>query len=357
MTTPPWLKTIGWGLFCSASWTWCIGMFLPFILLEQFGWPGFLAFFIPNVLGCALFGYVLTPARQEWVRRHCSSLCLWFSLATLFYQAFFAGWMIAPIGAISVVFSGICAARFFGDSGWLRFAALITFVSACAIDWDRLPALIELPSTGTQPLESLVALSPAIALGFLACPYLDLTFHRALEKSPSRHAFLIFGMAFAVTLLCVATFWDSALGHPRFARALTMLWGCQLLFTIGAHAREGWGEARSRSRTLLVVWVLLIGLALGWLTRSHPDAWWGTGKETYLRILVLYGLVFPYLLFMRLCAIPTWLAILTVLVSLPFFEMGFMQNRTLALFIPLGLLSVLAMASLAKRDWKDRLHT
>ena len=44
------MATVAWGLFCSNSWTWCIGMYLPVILLRSFGWPGFLAFVIPNVL-------------------------------------------------------------------------------------------------------------------------------------------------------------------------------------------------------------------------------------------------------------------------------------------------------------------
>ena len=36
-------------------------MYLPVILLRRFGWLGFLAFAVPNVLGCAAFGYVLRP--------------------------------------------------------------------------------------------------------------------------------------------------------------------------------------------------------------------------------------------------------------------------------------------------------
>ncbi|MSR68851.1 MAG: hypothetical protein EXS17_00670 [Phycisphaerales bacterium] len=357
MTTPSWIRTIGWGLFCSASWTWCIGMFLPFILLNQFGWPGFLAFFIPNVLGCALFGYVLNPARAQFVRTRCADLCLWFSLATLLYQAFFAGWMLPPLGAIAVIMGGLAAARFLGDSGWLRFAVIVTIVSALAIDWDGLPSLLELSATGTRPPQSLPALVPAIAVGFLACPYLDLTFHRALDRSPSRHAFLVFGVVFALTLLCVATFFDRTTMSPRLGNALMMLWAVQLFFTIGAHAREGCTDARPLSRRLLVVWVLLVGLALGWLTRLAPAPWWGSGEETYLRLLVLYGLVFPYFLLLRLRAVPVWLSVGLIIASLPFFELGFMQNRTGALFIPLALLLVLLMSSLVNRRWKDRLPT
>ena len=44
------LSTAGWGIYLSCSWTWCIGMYLPVILLRDFGWPWLLAFAIPNVL-------------------------------------------------------------------------------------------------------------------------------------------------------------------------------------------------------------------------------------------------------------------------------------------------------------------
>ena len=54
--------TVGWGFFCAASWTWCIGMFFPLLLLRDFGWPGLVAFLVPNVIGCAGFGYVLDRA-------------------------------------------------------------------------------------------------------------------------------------------------------------------------------------------------------------------------------------------------------------------------------------------------------
>ena len=81
----------------------------------------------------------------------------------------------------------------------------------------------------------------------------------------------------------------------------------------------------------------------------------GGGEATYLRMLVLYGLVFPFFLLFRLRKIPDWLGWMAILASLPFFELGFMHGRTELLFIPVGLLCVLLMASLDKATWKDRL--
>lgn len=352
------LPTIGWGIFCAASWTWCIGMFLPFVLLGQFGWPGFLAFLIPNVIGCAAFGYVLTPARQQFVRQRCAGVCLWFSLATMAYQAFFAGWMLAPSVAFGVVVVAILLAGSFGDRGWVRLAVIVTAASAVCIGWnffsgDGAQSTIQLPASGTNPPESLLGLIPVIALGFIACPYLDLTFHRALEKSPSRHAFLVFGIVFGSTLFGVASFWDLKANGPTITFALLSLWAIQLCFTIGAHARE----VRPRWR-LAGIWVVLLGLALGWITRFAADDtlgdFLGGGEATYLRMLVLYGLVFPFFLLFRLRKIPDWLGWLAIAACLPFYELGFMQNRTDMLFVPIGLIFVLLIAYLDKGILKPR---
>ncbi len=359
MTVQRLLNTFGWGVFCSASWTWCIGMFLPFLLLARYGWGGFLAFFIPNVLGCALFGYVLTPKSAHAVRTRCASLCVWFSLATLLYQAFFAGWMLPPLLAVAITVAALVVARGVSDARWLLLAVGVTAVSAFTVDWSRVGQLTELSSTGSSPAAGLWALAPTIALGFVACPYLDLTFHRALERSPSKHAFLVFGVAFALTLLGVATFFDSVTSAPRTGEALTLLFAVQLLFTVAAHAREGWSPDRAHGprRGLWVVGALSVGLALGWVTRLNPGAPWGTGDELYLRLLVLYGLVFPYFLLLRLRRVPAWLTVVAICTSLPFFELGFMRQQTHALFVPLGLLLVLLTASLGKWCSKEPLAT
>ena len=334
-------------------------MYLPFILLRQFGWPGLLAFAIPNVLGCAAFGYLLTPARQVFIRERCGPLCFWFSIATVAFQSFFAGWMLAPPAAFAVVAVGVLCGIFLRDRGWLRLSLLVACGSGAFVFMGEMTSVTQLPATGSNPPASLFGLAPAIALGFLACPYLDLTFHRALERSPSRHAFAVFGVAFALTLVGVVSFWNPENGAPRIGVALALLWTLQLAFTIGAHVREGWeaqgsgGFAGSRCSRLAVCWGLLIGLALGWMSRFGEVEWIGGAEGVYLRILVLYGLVFPYLLLFRLRGVPTWLSAAAVVASLPFFELGFMRNETEMLFLPMTLLCVLLMASFDKRLWKS----
>ncbi|NCF38745.1 MAG: hypothetical protein GWP75_01345, partial [Planctomycetia bacterium] len=84
--------TAGWGFYCACSWTWCIGMFLPVILLGRFGWAGFLAFAIPNLIGCVGFGYVFDADRSRRFATAHPLAIRWFSLATIAFQIFFIGW-------------------------------------------------------------------------------------------------------------------------------------------------------------------------------------------------------------------------------------------------------------------------
>ncbi len=73
-------------------------MFMPIILLRDFGWPGFLVFAVPNVLGCAAFGYVLRDAgrRTELIGRHERAAVL-FSATTIAYHVFFMTFLATMI--------------------------------------------------------------------------------------------------------------------------------------------------------------------------------------------------------------------------------------------------------------------
>ena len=67
-------------------------MYMPFILLRLWGWPGFWAFLIPNVLGCAAFGFVLDGQRSRALAAKLGWMCALFSAVTVAYQCYFAGW-------------------------------------------------------------------------------------------------------------------------------------------------------------------------------------------------------------------------------------------------------------------------
>jgi hypothetical protein len=67
-------------------------MYLPFLMLRLWGWPGFWAFFVPIVLGCAAFGFVLDGQRSRALAARLGWMCALFSAVTLAYQCYFAGW-------------------------------------------------------------------------------------------------------------------------------------------------------------------------------------------------------------------------------------------------------------------------
>ena len=63
--TEPKRSGLAWGIFLGVSWTWCIGMFLPVLLLRDLGPGAFVVFAVPNVIGL----YLLAPV----VRREMNS--------------------------------------------------------------------------------------------------------------------------------------------------------------------------------------------------------------------------------------------------------------------------------------------
>jgi heme/copper-type cytochrome/quinol oxidase subunit 4 len=364
--------TAGWGVYCACSWTWCIGMFLPVILLGRFGWAGFLAFAIPNLIGCVGFGYVFDADRS---RRFATSHPLairWFSLATIAFQVFFIGWtsgmfIFAPdaataadpaeagvardvliwpvLGVILTWTAGAAAVSARGDLFWRWFAFLAAIASGVlfVLALGRaggLPAAP--PPEDAAPVSGIV---PLMLLGFLACPALDATFHRARQQAPSRHAFAVFGVVFAMMLVFAATTYDG-LDADRILPALLTLaiaqWTLQLVFTIGAHIRELTVLPSGRlGRGTALLAAIAVGSVLG-----LPGI---ADERMYLLFLGLYAVPFPMYVIAAAVNGPSrpldarWIAS-TLLVSLavsPLGWLGFVENRTLFL-LPLAGLTAIA---------------
>lgn len=356
---------VGWGLYGASSWTWCIGMFLPTILLARFGWAGFWAFLIPNVLGCAGFGYFFdADSSRRFATRHAAAI-RWFSLATISFQVFFIGWasgafVYAPdlaatedpgvagavgdtlawpvLGTILTWTACAIALGARSDRFWRWFAAVVAVVSGVlfALALRRVDGLP--PAPRPEGAASLAAAVPIIVLGFLANPALDATFHRMRQRSPSRHSFAVFGVVFAGMLVFAATTFDAMSPHHLAVAILPFAvaqWTLQLVFTIGAHAREVPLLAGGRLATGPAIAVaILVGAVAG-----MPGI---AGEPTYLAFLGLYAVPFPMYAIaaivagehpLRGRAIPT-VAVLSVLLA-PLGWLGFVENRTLVL-LPLA---------------------
>ena len=49
LAAPSWMNTLGWAAYLGMSWTWCIGMFLPVLLIRDYGIWGFVVFAVPTL--------------------------------------------------------------------------------------------------------------------------------------------------------------------------------------------------------------------------------------------------------------------------------------------------------------------
>jgi hypothetical protein len=224
-------------------------------------------------------------------------------------------------------------------------------------------SLASMPVTGTLPPLSLAWAAPFMALGFLLCPYLDPTFHLALQRSPSRHAFAVFGVTFAVMLLFTAAMFDPATGlvttnAPLWlgASVITWQWIIQCGFTIGAHvdavhafargpdARHPRGTVmRAGARAVLIATIttvagLVVLLVLKALEPELPalaptllppaGATATVGEPTYLRWLGLYGVLFPAIVLLGLRRVPFEVQATAIFGAALLAEFGMIGGRT-----------------------------
>ncbi|MEE2680795.1 MAG: hypothetical protein VX641_00315 [Planctomycetota bacterium] len=356
------IATLGWGIYSASSWTWCIGMFLPIVLMKYLGWWGFLIFAVPNVLGVVAFGYLFdADASRRMLARHRSAIRL-FSVVTVGYQLFFIAWIMsglmpesggttAALVAIGVWLVGLTLAAL-PDRGWVVLGVLAWVVSIGlfgAFLVENGPGLLETrPGRGLLEPTDALALAPAIVFGFLLCPWLDGSFHRARIRSGSPHTFLIFAIAFVPMILFTVAYASGG------AIAVNVLVVIQLLlqatFTTAVHLREAWlgglGAARDRARpwpwaALLPVLCILLG--------TLP---WFANEATYLRFLGFYGLVFPafVLLFMsplgslRTSGLPLLVVAVLLVPCGIAYEQAFIDHQTR--LVPFAVAGLLGLAIL-----------
>jgi hypothetical protein len=225
------------------------------------------------------------------------------------------------------------------------------------------------------PLDRLIWLVPTICFGFVLCPYLDLTFHRALQKSPNRRlTFAMFGVTFALMLVLTVMLWFGTrlwYAHAISALAIGHILA-QLVFTCGVHLREV--RVSPAFSSIANRWLALLAPAAGiaalpiakWLIEHAPAAWVRSlspealstgpdamviGEWTYLDFMFAYGWIFPaYVLLAIVSRRPftrprewTTFAALSLL-AVPCYVQGFLLNRTLWLLPPLVMVGAWFMA-------------
>lgn len=384
MATRATTSITGWAIYLGVSWTWCIGMYLPVILARDFGIWSFAAFALPNAFGAAAMAFVLGDAdrSRRLIERHRGAMTS-FSFVTIAYQAFFAGWMLPQLlgwwtlGLYPLLLAVlIYAVRKDGEFHKITAAAWALSLAAAALLWQR--GALALPdSTGLfTPADGglgVAWLAPVCLLGFALCPYLDLTFHHALQRAEAgrgwerskgllggaRAAYTlgflgVFASMIALTLLYTPLLLS---GHDRLARALVgahmML---QLVVTIVLHQVRMATAQRNPADSLktqkrffpLVAACVALGLLclfippLTGLSTDRP-----AGEWVYRTFLAYYGLLAPAYVLIRVVSGGTMRLLGgTVVTALPFYAIGFFTPHSVYLVPGVGI--VLAGSILAR---------
>ncbi|WP_428939090.1 hypothetical protein [Fontivita pretiosa] len=343
-----------WAVFLASSWTWCIGMFLPVILVREYGLLAWLVFAVPNVVGAAAMGWLLRTARSsiDITQRH-HEACTIFSGVTIAFHLFFAMAVISPladnleVGLGSVLAAGVLMYILMTrQRGADRVLAGIAYLLSLGtmVWWIRIvvrqPVLIE-----DQPLRSgidLLWLLPVCTFGFATCPYLDLTFHRARQHANCpRAAFGVgFGVLFLIMILYTLLYSRAINGQlPRFLGWLLFVhMAMQSAFTVAAHARE-LQRRGDRAIALAIVLTLTSWAAHVLLRRGALVDGMHAGELIYRVFMGFYGLVFPAYVWLVMLPTrrqphwPSWRHLLVfaaaVILATPFFWIGFVQQRTI----------------------------
>jgi hypothetical protein len=363
-----------WAVFLGISWTWCIGMFLPVLLMRDFGGWGWIAFAVPNVVGAAAMGFAIRDATTSAaITRMHGRACAWFSLITIAFHVFFVGWLnrLYPGFAVLAAF----AAALVYAVGRLRGALDRTSTGVAALISLGCLAMFVLQRSYDAPkmhvpvavVGDLLPLVPVMCFGFLLCPYLDLTFHRARMSTTQPAARLAFAVGFAVVFLTMILFSMLYATNIAVSRFVTMLSheptrdllldavaihiAVQCGLTAALHARA-LIELHKVTRvpgigaTVLVIAVAVtLGIAANRPSLTRPLAVFSTGELIYRCFMGFYGLVFPA--YVWLCMIPgrgrvapkrgQWIVwAIAVLMAAPIFWMGFVQAKMVWLLPGVG---------------------
>lgn len=377
-------RMIRFAAYLACSWTWCIGMFLPVLMVRDYGIWAFVVFAVPNVIGAAAFGWVLRKpgASEALVARHGRAMAA-FSEVTLAFHAFFVMYLALMFGAFEMVM--LVALWFVGMVVFDVGVGLATGLSR----HDRKPIKTLLLSLGMfaiaanigvldptafgvnhwrGPDPALLWLAPVCVFGFMLCPYLDLTFHRARQQCEGTEGTCAFVVGFGVlflTMILLTLGYGSLFDPPAFSELgwivllttvlpITMHMIEQTVITCKEHfaclsgsrpERFIANPIRLRDPVRLgdVVWIVAaVGLvAIGVLIRSDITyAGLGLGEVGYRCFMGFYGLMFPA--YVWLLMVPTrdghaggagpigkgklrvfWLAIG---IAAPMFWMGFIER-------------------------------
>jgi len=356
----PWSMYFFWPIFLACSWTWVIGMYLPILLRDRYGWMGVIAFAVPNVLGIMLFGWGIKNIQQSraFLRRH-HAAAIWFSAVTVAFHAWFFGWFwtaelgLHPADSILIGLGFITLALIttgFSDRVFLWVSllvygfSLLVLILTVSQGWSVLTGDAASPRTLYWPRASSIAwiyLIPVMALGFLTCPYFDLTFHRAYQSvgggKSGRITFLIFGPLFAVMITLTAIYAVTGYSVFIFIHLLVQGW-----LTTTLHLREIIKHTKPRRETTRARRMIQFPFIIVFLAPLP--------LIDYRDWFLFYGIIFPAIYLLRTLRRRVGLReshaitiTAAILFSVPFALAGFLTDHEWALLIPPFLFLLLSL--------------
>ena len=315
---------IGWGAFLACSWTWCIGMFLPVLLLRDYGAWGWWVFAVPNVLGAAAIGWTLRdPAASRALQSTHLAACRAFSWVTLAFHAYFVvgllpglfGDGIIALTAIMLPLVVVLRGRS-GGSVTIASAIVLSISVVAMVGVLALQGVPQLPEPAKARTD-LLWLAPVCLFGFFLDPYVDLTFHRARQMTTRAGGRTAFGVGFGVFFLLMIVFTaiyaaplvgtmetglPLSIRRDTFAAIVAVHIAVQAAFTMVAHLDSLQMTAPRRWQLVLAsVGIVAIAGFLRVLRQMFPyyhgplttDARLPTAEVIYRAFMAFYGLVFP----------------------------------------------------------------
>lgn len=329
-----------WALFLGVSWTWCIGMFLPVLLVRDYGPLAWFVFAIPNCLGAAAMGWAMhdAGASRAFVHRH-RTACEFFSLVTMAFQIFFATWMlprlVGPIGylgpavMIQAAFTPVRTPK-----KLLVLAGVVYAISIVVVIGLCFRGALIAPQAIPFHAIDLFGLACVCLLGFIFSPYLDLTFHQARQATSVRGGRIAFAVGFCVVfaaMIVLSFFYADTfvrLGGPA-AAILAVHLGVQMAFTVDAHAaalREpADGETLGRpALAFAVASGFALGLA-GTIDASYHAL--SIGEIIYRVFMSFYGVMVPAYLLTARAGRPALACGIAIAVALPMMWMAFIERQ------------------------------
>lgn len=345
---------IGWGFYVAVSWTWVIGMFLPVLLVRDFGLLGWVVFAVPNVIGAASVGFVMRSPRQsaEFTLTHRRAVAA-FTAVTLALQCFALGWLTTSIrgGWVGFLVTFVVAIfGYFGKAaspaaqvGWALLAWLLSATIGVVL---LAGGFLTMPAVDVESPLGLVGLAAACTLGFLLCPFLDVSLQAARQAAGDR-AKLAFGLGYGLFFLAmIGLTLGYATNLPGLMKAsfgdftglaavlIVSHLAAQVLFTNAAHLSaltrlaDAAGDVSIRPNLAWLALTVFAALA-GWMAGSLNDfsvqpIRYTPGELAYRGFLTFYGLLFPAYL---LLGVGRWFWIGVVLAA-PCFALGFFGGPT-----------------------------